>query len=165
MSKIRTAIAVIVAALTLTGCGPNPGHGPARPRIGQTASTATTPATTKPTTPAATPTTRPPTRPTSTPPVIGLEQQNATRAAESYLEGQSFSRSGLIDQLKYEGYSSKSATAAVDSLHADWSAQAALVAKSYLDGQAFSRSGLVAQLKYEGFSNAQAVYGVTKAGL
>jgi hypothetical protein len=96
---------------------------------------------------------------------ISVEQQNATEQASSYLDGQAFSRKGLISQLKYEGYSVKASTAAVDSLHVNWNEQAALKAASYLDGQSFSRSGLISQLKYEGFTAAQAAYGVKKAGL
>jgi hypothetical protein len=93
------------------------------------------------------------------------EQQNAAKAAADYLEGQAFSRKGLISQLKFEGYPEKTATAAVDSLHTDWNAQAALVAKDYLNGQSFSRKGLISQLKFEGFTATQATYGATKAGL
>jgi hypothetical protein len=86
-------------------------------------------------------------------------------AGADYLEGQAFSRKGLISQLKFEGYPEKTATAAVDSLHTDWNAQAALVAKDYLNGQSFSRKGLISQLKFEGFTATQATYGATKAGL
>jgi hypothetical protein len=99
---------------------------------------------------------------------VSAEQSNANRAAADYLNGQAFSRKGLIEQLSSdagEGYPVKVATAAVDSLHVDWNAQAALSAQDYLKGQAFSRKGLIEQLEYEGFSHAQAVYGVTKAGL
>jgi hypothetical protein len=169
MSKIRIIAAIAGGALALAGaiaCGggatPDPAPTTARP----------TPATS----PAATPTTRPPVSPTPThsaapthtpdpTPPISVEQKNATRSAQDYLSGQSFSRSGLIAQLKYEGFSAKSATAAVDSLHADWNAQAALTAKDYLALQGFSRKGLISQLKYDGFTTAQATYGATKAGI
>lgn len=99
-------------------------------------------------------------------PPVSAEQRNATRSAESYLDGGSgFSRKSLISQLKYEGFSVNAATAAVDSLHVDWNAQAEIKAKSYLDGSAFSRKSLLAQLKYEGFTAEQAAHGVKKAGL
>lgn len=92
-------------------------------------------------------------------------QKNAVRSAESYLDTMAFSRSGLIDQLEYEGYSTKDATYAVDTVSPNWNEQAAKAAESYLDTMAFSRSGLIEQLEYEGYTHKQAVYGVDKAGL
>jgi hypothetical protein len=92
-------------------------------------------------------------------------QENARRTAESYIDFSAFSRSGLIDQLKYEGYSKSDATYAVDAIAVDWNEQAAKSAQSYLDMSGFSRSGLIEQLVYEGFTQAQATYGVNKAGL
>lgn len=41
-------------------------------------------------------------------------QRNAVRSAESYLGYSAFSRSGLIGQLEYEGFSTKQATYGVD---------------------------------------------------
>ena len=70
-----------------------------------------------------------------------------------------FSRSGLIEQLEYEGFSTEDATYAVDNLNADWNKQAALSAEQYLEMTSFSRSGLIEQLEYEGFTSAQAEYG------
>jgi hypothetical protein len=106
-----------------------------------------------------------PTTRLTTPPAISAEQANANGAAEEYLNGQHFSRTGLIEQLGYEGYSTKVATRAVDSLHVDWYEQAVGVAKDYLNGQHFSHTGLIEQLKYDGFTAKQAAYGVRGAGL
>lgn len=92
-------------------------------------------------------------------------QQNAKAMASDYLDSQSFSRSGLIDQLEYEGFSNADATWGVDALGVDWNEQAARMAADYLDSQPFSRSGLVEQLVYEGFSQAEAEYGVSTTGL
>ena len=92
-------------------------------------------------------------------------QENARGSAESYLSNTSFSRKGLIQQLKYEGYSLADATYAVDSESIDWDAQAAAKATEYLDTSSFSHSGLVQQLTFEGFTAAQAEYGVSQAGL
>lgn len=166
MSKVRIASligAVVLAMAALAGCNhthPHPGPTPAP--------TATAP-TTRPTpshSPTGSPTTaHPSVSPSSTPPVISVEQRNAARTATDYLDGQSFSRKGLIKQLAFEGYSTKASTAAVDSLHVDWNAQAVLVAKNYLDDQAFSRKGLISQLEFEGFSATQAAHGVKGAGL
>lgn len=94
-----------------------------------------------------------------------LSQQNARDQAESYLRTSAFSRKGLINQLKYEGYSQADATYAVDAVRPNWKEQAALKAQQYLDTMSFSRQRLVEQLKYEGFTDEQARYGVSKTGL
>lgn len=91
-------------------------------------------------------------------------EQNALARAQDYLEYMAFSRSGLIDQLEYEGYTTSEATYAVDHCGADWNEQAAKKAKEYLDYSSFSRSGLIDQLEYEGFTQAQAEYGVKQNG-
>ncbi|WP_280439743.1 Ltp family lipoprotein [Nocardia cyriacigeorgica] len=90
-------------------------------------------------------------------------QRNAVQAAEQYLELSAFSRSGLIDQLEYEGYSTEDATFAVDSLNVDWNAQAKRCAEQYLELTAFSLDGLIDQLVYEGFTREQAEYGANAA--
>lgn len=94
-----------------------------------------------------------------------VSQSNAKKAAKSYLGLMAFSRTSLIEQLEFEGYSTPDATYGVDAQNADWNAQAAKSAKSYLELMAFSRSGLVEQLVSEGFTQAQAEYGVGKTGL
>lgn len=87
-------------------------------------------------------------------------QKNALSAAEGYLAYTSFSHSGLIEQLKFEGYSSEEAKFAADNCGADWNQQAIMKAAEYMAFSDFSRSGLVDQLKYEGFTAEQAEYGV-----
>lgn len=94
-----------------------------------------------------------------------VSQQNAARSANSYLGLMGFSRTGLIGQLEYEGYSTADATWGVDKLGADWNAEAAESAASYLAMTSFSRSGLIDQLLYEGFTPAEAEYGVSTTGL
>jgi hypothetical protein len=98
-------------------------------------------------------------------PAETVSQKNARETAKSYLSHSSFSRSGLIEQLEYEGFSSKDATYGVDKQNADWNAQAVATAKSYLSHSSFSRSGLIEQLEYEGFTAKQAAYGVSQTGL
>src|SRR5699024_2065096 len=49
-----------------------------------------------------------------------VSQQNALESAESYLSFTAFSRSGLIEQLEFEGYSNADATWAVDNVTVDW---------------------------------------------
>lgn len=89
---------------------------------------------------------------------------NALEKALSYLNYTSFSRSGLIDQLEYEGFSTEEATYGVDNCGADWNEQAAKKAQSYLDYSSFSRQGLIDQLVFEGFTQEQAEYGVSSVG-
>ena len=105
---------------------------------------------------------------TSAAPVIidntTLGEKNALRSAKSYLDFTTFSYSGLIDQLEYEGYSTSEATYAANNCGADWNEQALRAAKNYLDYTAFSYSGLVDQLEYEGFSFVEATYGVENCG-
>jgi hypothetical protein len=94
-----------------------------------------------------------------------VSESNAREKAESYLDMMAFSRSGLITQLEYEGFSNQDATYGTDAVNANWNEQAAKKAASYLDTMAFSRSGLITQLEYEGFTTAQAEYGVSTTGL
>ncbi|NDC45685.1 MAG: hypothetical protein EBZ55_06335 [Actinobacteria bacterium] len=94
-----------------------------------------------------------------------VSQSNARRSAQGYLKVMAFSRTGLIKQLEFEGYSTADATYGTDSQNADWNAQAAKMAKTYLSTMPFSRSGLIDQLVFEGFSQAQAEFGVSANGL
>lgn len=94
---------------------------------------------------------------------ITAGQRNAIRSAEQYLDFAAFSRSGLIEQLEYEGFATEDATFAVDSLDVDWHEQAAKSAEAYLEFTSFSLSGLIDQLVYEGFTYEQAAYGANTA--
>lgn len=93
-----------------------------------------------------------------------MGEKNALKKAYDYLEYSAFSRSGLIDQLEFEGFTTEEATYGVDHCGADWKEQAAKKAKQYLDYSSFSRSGLIDQLEYEGFSASEAEYGVSQNG-
>lgn len=93
-----------------------------------------------------------------------IGQRNALRSATNYLNTMAFSKSGLIDQLEYEGYSTEEATYAVENCGADWNEQAAKSAQNYINTMSFSRSGLIDQLIYEGFTREQAEYGVSAVG-
>ena len=97
-------------------------------------------------------------------------QRNARRNAESYLRMTGFSRQGLIDQLSSDagnGYAVADATAAVDSLDVNWSAQAVRSAESYLQMTGFSCQGLIEQLSSSSGSQYtldEARYGAEQAG-
>jgi len=93
-----------------------------------------------------------------------LGEKNALKTALDYLNYTSFSYSGLVEQLKFEGYTHKEALYGVDNCGADWNEQALKSALDYLAYTAFSYSGLVEQLKFEGFTHEQAVYGVDRCG-
>lgn len=94
---------------------------------------------------------------------ITAAMQNAIGAASSYLDYTAFSRTGLIDQLEFEGYATADATFAVDYLKVNWNEQAVESAKNYLDYTSFSLQGLIDQLVFEGFTYEQASYGANKA--
>ena len=98
------------------------------------------------------------------PPALTLAQSNAVESADSYLRVLNFSRSGLIGQLEFEGYSTEDATFAADYLNPDWNAEAAGAAQSYLDAMAFSREGLYDQLIFEGYTPDQANAGLAAVG-
>lgn len=94
-----------------------------------------------------------------------ISQSNAVESAQSYIEYSAFSRQGLIDQLKFEDYSTADATYAVDAIDVDWNEQAAKSAESYLEYSSFSRQGLIELLVFDGFTQSQAEYGVSTTGL
>lgn len=174
------AAPILVAILSITACGQDAVQGTASPlAASSTASKAT--GTTSPSAPTATSMSPSPDIATSpaiatTPTVTPVEQPaptsevsraqgNAVSAARGYLDLTAFSRTGLIEQLEFEGYSTADATNAVDQVSPDWNDQAALAAENYLDLMPFSRQGLIEQLEFEGFSRGQATYGVDQAGL
>ena len=93
-----------------------------------------------------------------------MGEKNALRSAKEYLNAIPFSFTGLIEQLKYNGYSDSEAKYGADNCGADWKEQAAKSAKQYLEVMSFSRSGLIEQLLYDGYTQAEAEYGVAQAG-
>jgi len=115
-------------------------------------------------TPTPTPTLTPKPTPTPKPDTATLGEKNAVEKAKSYLRVMAFSRSGLIDQLEFEGFTHTEAVYGADHVGADWNEQAAKKAESYLRIMAFSRSGLIDQLEFEGFTRSQAEYGVKAVG-
>ncbi len=97
-------------------------------------------------------------------PDVTAGQENALGKAEDYLSFSAFSRSGLIEQLEFEGFTTADATWAVDNLAVDWNEQAAKKAEDYLSFSSFSRSGLIDQLMFDGFTREQAEHGASAAG-
>lgn len=101
---------------------------------------------------------------TTTKQTDSVEETNASRKAQSYLEIIPFSRDGLIEQLEYEGFSHDSSVKAVDNCGADWNEQAAKKAESYIDMFAYSKEELIEQLEYDKFTYDQALYGAQSVG-
>lgn len=91
--------------------------------------------------------------------------KNALSSARNYLRFMAFSRTGLINQLKFDQYSDSEAEYAADNCGADWYEQAEKSAKNYLDFMSFSRGGLIDQLVFDGFTRDQAEHGVDANGL
>lgn len=98
------------------------------------------------------------------PPAMSMGQQQAISKAKDYLSYTSFSRTGLVGQLEFEGFSTEDATFAVDYIAPDWNAQAAAKAADYLAYTSFSREGLIEQLVFEGFTAEQAAFGASANG-
>lgn len=97
-------------------------------------------------------------------PKLTVGQENAISKALDYLDYTAFSRSGLIKQLEFEGFTTDEATFGVDYVDADWGAQAEAKAQDYMDYSSFSRQGLIDQLIFEGFSKEQAARGADSVG-
>lgn len=94
-----------------------------------------------------------------------VSRANAVRQAKNYLQFEAFSFKGLVEQLKFEGYSASDATYGASHSGANWMKEAVAKAREYLKLQPFSRSGLIGQLEFEGFTLSQAMYGVRAVGL
>jgi len=94
-----------------------------------------------------------------------MNRTQAVRMAKDYLRTGGFSYTGLVGQLKYEGFSTRDARYGAGHAGANWMKEAVQAARSYLRSQAFSFRGMVEQLRYEGFTRAQAVHGARAVGL
>ena len=106
-----------------------------------------------------------PTKTTAAPKPLSVSQEQAIESAEDYIDSGDFSRKSLIEQLKFEGFTTKEAAYAVDHITVNWTAEADDSAASYLESGSFSRKSLMDQLLYEGFTKAQAAHGVKSVGL
>lgn len=90
-------------------------------------------------------------------------QANAIAKAQDYLGFTSFSKKGLIEQLKFDDFKPKDAVFAVNRIKVNWNNQAVAKAKDYLEFSSFSKPALVDQLEFDGFTPAQANFGANKA--
>lgn len=149
--RIRIAAALLVAsttALGLTACSL-----PDTPTTG----TSDKPAASKPAA------SKPAAKKSDDGPKITKAQANAVAKAKMYLETMPFSEKGLIDQLKFDKFSTADATYGAKHCGADWNEQAVKKAKQYVETMPMSEGELVDQLKFDGFTDAQAKHGAKEA--
>ncbi|WP_247604203.1 Ltp family lipoprotein [Gordonia paraffinivorans] len=162
-------VLIVIIAVTTSGGGDDSADEAASTQTSQPAprpaeAEAEGPTETKAPEPAQTPTE---TKSEAAEPSLNSEQKNALRKAQDYLSVSGFSKSGLIKQLVFEGYSEADATVAVNKLETDgdvnWNEQAVKKAGEYQSVSPFSRQGLIEQLEFEGFTPEQAAYGADHA--
>ena len=91
-----------------------------------------------------------------------MGQKNALREAETYLRSDSYSKSDLIEQLKYDGYTEEEATYAANNVKVEWNEQCYKTAEAYLRSDSFSKSDLIGQLEYDGFTEEEIKYAIKK---
>ena len=94
-----------------------------------------------------------------------VSRAQAVRTAKDYVALQGFSFKGLVQQLRFEGYSLSDSRYGASHAGANWNREAVQAARDYLATQGFSRSGMVSQLMFDGFTHAQALHGALTVGL
>jgi Host cell surface-exposed lipoprotein len=94
-----------------------------------------------------------------------ISRGQAVRKAKEYLQFEAFSKKGLAQQLKFEGFSTSDANYGASHSGANWMKQAVRKAREYMQMEAFSRQSLIQQLEFEGFTHSQALHGVRAVGL
>lgn len=101
-------------------------------------------------------------------PATSSETENQERArldAKTYYESSWFSRTGMIEQLEFDGFSNEDATYGVDALGIDWGQEAIGTADSAISSEWFSRQGLIDHLVYQGFTDTEAISAVDAIGV
>ena len=84
--------------------------------------------------------------------------ENAIESAEEYNKVLAYSKKGIIEKLKYEGFSEDIAECAVKSINANWKENCVKSAYSYLDLFSSSKKELIHQLDYDGFTPEEIDY-------
>ena len=90
------------------------------------------------------------------------ELENAIESAEAYNKIFAYSKKGLIENLKYEGFSEEIAECAAKSINANWKENCVRSAYSYLDLSPFSKEELIHQLDYDGFTAEEIDYAMNQ---
>ena len=88
--------------------------------------------------------------------------ENAIESAEEYNKVLTYSKKGIIEILKYEGFSEDIAECAVKSINANWKENCVKSAYSYLDLFSFSKKELIHQLDYDGFTPEEIDYAMNQ---
>ena len=88
--------------------------------------------------------------------------ENAIESAEEYNKVLAYSKKGIIEKLKYEGFSEDIAECAVKSINANWKENCVKSAYSYLDLFSFSKKELIHQLDYDGFTPEEIDYAMNQ---
>lgn len=98
---------------------------------------------------------------------ITVSQREATQDAQQYLQYiGGFSLTGLVSQLRSDGFSTSDARYGATHAGANWNKEVVQDARQYLQYVGgFSASGLIGQLESDGFTAAQAKYGAKAVGL
>ena len=90
------------------------------------------------------------------------ELENAIESAEAYSNVFAYSKKGLIENLKYEGFSEDIAECAVKSINANWKENCVRSAHSYLEIISYSKEELIHQLDYVGFTAEEIDYAMNQ---
>ena len=91
--------------------------------------------------------------------------EKALQTAKEYLSVMSFSYKGLVEQLKYTGYTEEEAVYAADRCGVNWMDEAVKAAKGYMSIDAVTLRSLTELLLNAGFTQEEADYGAGKAYL
>ena len=88
--------------------------------------------------------------------------ENAIESAEEYNKVLAYSKKGIIEKLKYEGFSEDIAECAVKSINANWKENCVRSAHSYLEIISYSKEELIHQLDYVGFTAEEIDYAMNQ---
>lgn len=86
--------------------------------------------------------------------------KESLKRAEDYIESMSFSKKGLAQRLKFEGYPEDAISFAVGSVSVDYNEEALGRAKMLKIEQKFTENGIREQLYFDGFEEEEINYAV-----
>lgn len=92
-------------------------------------------------------------------------RENVLILAKEYIQEKAYSRRGLINALKMNGYSNINAIYAVDNISVDWSEQAKRAIKEYKEKANLSKTNLLNVLVRDGFSEKEIAYAFKECGI
>lgn len=89
-----------------------------------------------------------------------FEQEQALDKAQTYVDGQAFSKKDLKAQLKYHQFSEEAIDYAMENVIVDYRQECVEKAESYLDSMSFSEQDLRNQLQYHEFASEDIEYAI-----